>query len=86
MRLMIKPPTATYEHIRVTYGQHTSTHDWHTDEIQVHTNTSDMGVTYEYIRVTNGWCTSQYEWHADDIRVTYLWHASTYKWNAMKYV
>ena len=86
MRLMIKPPTATYEDIRVTYGQHTSTHDWHTDEIQVHTNTSDMGVTYEYIRVTNGWCTSQYEWHADDIRVTCLWHASTYEWHAMKYV
>ena len=78
----------------MTYGWHTSTYEWHTDEIQVTYGwyASDIRMTYEYIRVKYGWHTSTCEWHTDDIRVhtsdirmtyeyirvTYGWHTSTY--------
>ena len=46
----------TTEYIRVTYGWHTSTYEWHTDDIRL-------------LRVTYGWNTSAYDWHTNDIRV-----------------
>ena len=71
-RFMVKPHTSdirmTYEHIRVTYGWHTSTYECHMDDIRVHMN--DISMTYEYMRVTYGWHASTYEWHT-----------STYEWN-----
>ena len=55
-RFMVKPHTSdirmTYEHIRVTYGWHTSTYECHMDDIRVHMN--DISMTYEYMRVTYG--------------------------------
>ena len=73
---MLKPQTSdkrmTYEHIRVRYGWHMSTYEWHTDDKWVHT--SDIRMTHEYIRMTYRWHTSTYEGHANDIRVTYGWH------------
>ena len=72
----------TYECIRVTYGWHTSIHEWNTDNIRVHT--SDIRMAYEYIRVTYEWHASIYEWHTITykyIRVTYIWHTSTYDWH-----
>ena len=91
---MLKPQTSdkrmTYEHIRVRYGWHMSTYEWHTDDKWVHTSdiritceyiqvtygwhTSDIRMTHEYIRMTYRWHTSTYEGHANDIRVTYGWH------------
>ena len=84
-RFMVKPHRTdirmTYEDIQVKYGWHTSTDEWHTDDIRVtyerHTDdiriyTSDIRMTYEYIRVTYGWHTSTYDWHTDDIQVHVL--------------
>ena len=51
----------------MTCGWHTSTYEWHTDDIRVHT--SVIGMTYEYTRVTYGWHTSTYDWHTNGIRV-----------------
>ena len=98
---MVKSHTSNirmiYKYIRVRYGWHTSTYEWHTDDIRLHM--SDIRMTYEYIRVTYGWHTSTcewhtddirthtsdirttYEWHTDDIRVTYEWYTSTYDWH-----
>ena len=77
----------TYKYIWVTHGWHTSTYDWHTDDMRVYT--SDIRITYEHIRVTYGWHTSTYKWHTDDIRVhtsdlcmTYEWYTSTYDLHA----
>ena len=57
----------SYEYIQVTYGSHTSTYEWRTWGILVHT--SDIKMTYEYIQVTYGWHTSTYESNTGEIRV-----------------
>ena len=73
----------------VVHGK--TTHEWHTDDIQVHTcgYMSDIWMTYEYIPVTYGWNTSTYQWHMEDIRVhtsdirmTYEYIRATYEWLA----
>ena len=70
-------------------------HEWHTDDIGVHT--SDIPMAHEYIRVTYGWHTSAYSWHTDYIRVdtsgiwiayeyirvTYGRHTSAYEWHTI---
>ena len=49
-----------HKYIRVTYGEHTSTFECHTYEIEVHTtedirtDLSDIQMTYDYIQVTCG--------------------------------
>ena len=40
-------------------------HEWHTDDMWVHT--SDIGMRYEYIRVTYRRHTSTYKWYTDDL-------------------
>ena len=75
----------TYEHIRVTHGWHTSTYEWHksicewhTDDIRVHT--CDIRMTWVHtnnIRMT--WVhTSDIQITYEHIRVTCVWHTSTY--------
>ena len=71
----------------MTYGWHTSTYVWRTDDIRVHTN--DMRMTYEWhtddirVHTSNIWMTTEY------IRVTYGWHKSgirmTYEYIQIKY-
>ena len=85
---IVKPHTSDIrvidEYIRVTYGWHTSTYEWHTDYIRVtygwHTSTYEWRtIRYEYIQVTYVWSTSSYDWHTttyEYIRVTYEWHNS----------
>ena len=44
----------------VTYGWHTSTHEWHTSDTRMthERHTDDTRMTHEHIRVTCGWRTS----------------------------
>ena len=73
--LMIKPPTATYEHIRVTYGWHASTYDWHA-----------MKYVYVFVKYMFH---NMYMWNICfmpwNMRLTYKWHASTYYWPTVTY-
>ena len=65
-------------HIRVTYGWHTKTYEWRTDDIRVHG--SNIRITYEYIRVIYGWNTSTCEWHTNGIRVHTSGICMTYRY------
>ena len=86
---LVKPHTSdirmTYVYIQVPYGCHTSTYEWHTDDIRVHAN--GIRVTYEYIRVTSNIrmtfeCIRITRAHMSDIRMKYEYIRVTYEWHA----
>ena len=63
----------TYEYMRVTCVWHTSTYEWHINDIRAYTSDTRMTYEYEYIRVHKSDRWKKYEY----IRVTYGWQWHT---------